>query len=184
MAYKVIDGKVVRTGKPLRHTNAEQLRRLQRDKEIAQEWARRQRLVRTSTGRPEPQPAITAGGHSALAKSLATAVATDFLALEAAVGRRLSEPPQLDHTNLEALCIAHESDDPTAAEQALFKQIRKGEYRGACNRSACLAPGATWYNRGSMRFYCAECAAMLNHANRNDPFCQDEPLCHEVPTAE
>ena len=42
----------------------------------------------------------------------------------------------------------------------------KGQWNGHCNRSACLAPGAVWYNRGSHAFYCQSCAHMLS----NDPF--------------
>lgn len=60
--------------------------------------------------------------------------------------------------------------------------LRKGQFLGACNRSACLAPDADWYNRGSYAFYCRSCALMLNHANRHDEFCKDQPLCHWVAT--
>lgn len=72
-----------------------------------------------------------------------------------------------------------------AAETAknVAKAERKGQYLGACNRSACLAPGAAWYNRGSYAFYCAACARMLNHANRHDEFCKEAQLCRLV-TAE
>lgn len=38
----------------------------------------------------------------------------------------------------------------------------KGQKGGLCNRSACLAPGATWYNWGSLAHYCFECSVMLN----------------------
>lgn len=37
-----------------------------------------------------------------------------------------------------------------------------GSFGGLCNRSACRAPGANWYNRGSLRYYCASCANWLN----------------------
>lgn len=61
---------------------------------------------------------------------------------------------------------------------------KKGVYLGLCNWSACLAPGANWYNRGSYAFYCEDCGLMLNHANRNDTFCKDAPLCRPVETEE
>ena len=64
------------------------------------------------------------------------------------------------------------------------KAERKGLYLGACNRSACLRPGASWYNRGSYAFYCTPCAHMLNDANRHDEFCKDAPLCRYVESAE
>lgn len=59
----------------------------------------------------------------------------------------------------------------------------KGVWNGACNRSACLAYPALWYNRGSYAFYCEECAHMLNEVNRNDEFCRTGgPLCREIET--
>lgn len=44
----------------------------------------------------------------------------------------------------------------------------KGLLNGSCNRSACLAPGATWFNHSTRRYYCRNCAMMLNRANRTD----------------
>lgn len=38
----------------------------------------------------------------------------------------------------------------------------KGVYNGRCNRSACLKPGANFYNWGSHAYYCASCARMLS----------------------
>lgn len=38
----------------------------------------------------------------------------------------------------------------------------KGKYLGLCNRSACLKPGADWYNRGSLAYYCKACATLIN----------------------
>jgi hypothetical protein len=60
----------------------------------------------------------------------------------------------------------------------------KGQYQGSCNRRACLAPGANWYNRGSYAFYCEDCAFVLNDANRHDDFCKNEPLCYKVNSTE
>lgn len=38
----------------------------------------------------------------------------------------------------------------------------KGDFMGSCNRSACLKPDANWYNHGTSRYYCKECAHWLN----------------------
>lgn len=37
-----------------------------------------------------------------------------------------------------------------------------GAFGGLCARTVCRAPGANWYNRGSLRYYCAACANWLN----------------------
>ena len=42
----------------------------------------------------------------------------------------------------------------------------KGEFNGSCNRRVCQKPGATWLNHSTMRYYCTECAHMLNTDNR------------------
>lgn len=44
----------------------------------------------------------------------------------------------------------------------------KGQFGGHCNRSACLAPNATWYNHSTRLYYCEECAKILNYENRFD----------------
>ena len=33
----------------------------------------------------------------------------------------------------------------------------KGQEGGSCNRRACQAPGAIWYNHGSYAWYCPGC---------------------------
>lgn len=38
----------------------------------------------------------------------------------------------------------------------------KGDFEGLCNRSACLRPGANWWNVGSLAYYCKDCASMIN----------------------
>lgn len=38
----------------------------------------------------------------------------------------------------------------------------KGEKGGNCNRSACQAPGAYWYNHSTQKYYCETCADVLN----------------------
>lgn len=49
-----------------------------------------------------------------------------------------------------------------------------GVLGGLCNRKACRAPGATWYNSGSYAYYCPSCAFKINEANPSR-----EPLCKE-----
>jgi hypothetical protein len=38
----------------------------------------------------------------------------------------------------------------------------KGRWNLLCNRAQCLRTPATWYNRGSYAFYCADCARDLS----------------------
>ena len=38
----------------------------------------------------------------------------------------------------------------------------KGDYLGSCNRSACLKPGADWFNHSTRKYYCVSCADWLN----------------------
>lgn len=57
---------------------------------------------------------------------------------------------------------------------------QKGKFQGLCNRSACLAPGATWHNAATDAYYCERCASRINAANaghriQNMP----DPLCTE-----
>lgn len=53
--------------------------------------------------------------------------------------------------------------DPSKLDQPL--KADKGQRGGSCNRRACQAPGANYYNRGSYAFYCQSCAVELNRAN-------------------
>ena len=43
----------------------------------------------------------------------------------------------------------------------------KGKYGGLCNRSACLAHNAFWWNRGSRAYYCQDCAYLINKEFRH-----------------
>jgi len=42
----------------------------------------------------------------------------------------------------------------------------KGVEGGSCNRTACQAPGATWWNPHTYAYYCGTCAALLNREMR------------------
>lgn len=44
----------------------------------------------------------------------------------------------------------------------------KGEHNGSCNRTACQAPGANYYNHSTRKYYCEPCAILINNANRQD----------------
>lgn len=37
-----------------------------------------------------------------------------------------------------------------------------GVYMGLCNRGACRAPGANWFNHSTLSHYCGTCAAEIN----------------------
>lgn len=50
--------------------------------------------------------------------------------------------------------------------------LLKGVFEGTCNRTACQQPNATWYNKGSYKYYCQKCATMINQP-------PGEPLCTE-----
>lgn len=46
--------------------------------------------------------------------------------------------------------------------------FRKGRFGGLCNRTACQAPGATWFNHSTRAYYCASCAKQINEASEFD----------------
>ena len=43
----------------------------------------------------------------------------------------------------------------------------KGQFGGRCNRTACATPDepAQWFNQSTLRYYCANCAHLINFAN-------------------
>jgi len=43
----------------------------------------------------------------------------------------------------------------------------KGEKGQRCNRTACQAPGAYWYNHSTQKWYCGTCADLLNRDKFN-----------------
>jgi len=43
----------------------------------------------------------------------------------------------------------------------------KGEKGKLCNRTACQAPGAYWYNHSTQAFYCGTCADLINQDKFN-----------------
>jgi hypothetical protein len=38
----------------------------------------------------------------------------------------------------------------------------KGNKNGSCNVTACQQPGATYFNKSTRKYYCADCAEHIN----------------------
>ena len=56
-----------------------------------------------------------------------------------------------------------------------------GTLGGLCNRTACRAPNARWFNKSTQKHYCEPCAAVLNRENEADAKRLGiHPLCEEV----
>ena len=53
----------------------------------------------------------------------------------------------------------------------------KGKKNGSCNREACQAPGATWFNKIMDAYYCPSCGKDLNENNPVGKYGVTEPLC-------
>ena len=51
--------------------------------------------------------------------------------------------------------------------RSLDEMKTKGKWGGLCNRSACLAHNAFWWNRGSRAYYCQDCAHLINQEFRH-----------------
>jgi len=58
----------------------------------------------------------------------------------------------------------------------------KGVKGGNCNRTACQAPGAYWFNHSTRAYYCGTCADLINGESRKfkDSFIDD--LGHDLLT--
>ena len=51
----------------------------------------------------------------------------------------------------------------------------KGIKNGNCNRLTCQHPGATWFNKGSAKYYCSACANSINQScPANDLLCFED----------
>jgi len=66
-----------------------------------------------------------------------------------------------------------------------FRKSDKGLEGGKCNKGGCdTGLKADRYNYGSMSWYCANCAHMINNANKNTAEAKHYPnrlLCHARP---
>jgi len=49
----------------------------------------------------------------------------------------------------------------------------KGHKGENCNRSACQAPGAYWYNHSTRAYYCKTCADLINSSCQHDQYVKD-----------
>ena len=57
----------------------------------------------------------------------------------------------------------------------------KGFLGGSCNRTACQAPGAIWYNHSTQEHYCYNCAMDLNRYHHKDTMeLYDHEMCTKV----
>lgn len=76
-------------------------------------------------------------------------------------------------------------------------KFNKGTWGGTCNRTACKSEEhARWYNRSTRKYYCEDCARLINRMNpegtighgivnpmnKFDSFEPGEPLCVFVET--
>jgi hypothetical protein len=60
-------------------------------------------------------------------------------------------------------------------ERILALQPKKGDWGGECNRTVCKETPATFYNRGTYRYYCRHCAHLINLG-----LPRLKPLCFEA----
>lgn len=61
---------------------------------------------------------------------------------------------------------------PDGIDEDVNKPVKhdKGLKGGSCNRTACQAPNAMWFNHSTRAYYCQWCARLINDACRNDDF--------------
>ena len=58
----------------------------------------------------------------------------------------------------------------------------KGEFTGACNRTACNNTNAMWYNKSTRKYYCTPCAQAINGANPEAHKMYGTSLCVRIQT--
>jgi len=54
---------------------------------------------------------------------------------------------------------------------AAILKADKGFKNGSCNRTACQAPGASFFNRSTKMYYCADCAGAINSFKDTQAYC-------------
>lgn len=62
----------------------------------------------------------------------------------------------------------------------------KGEKGGECNRTACDASPAFWFNSSTRAYYCVACAARINYWSKRDHeviLCKNENPVDELDAA-
>lgn len=70
------------------------------------------------------------------------------------------------YKNYDRWLLTEEGKRLTAEEPE--PKAEKGDKGGECNRTHCKNPDADFYNHSTRMYYCAECAVLLNDANRAD----------------
>lgn len=53
----------------------------------------------------------------------------------------------------------------------------KGDYNQECNRTACQNNEATFYNHSTKKYYCTDCATLINRVNPESQQMFGHPLC-------
>lgn len=67
--------------------------------------------------------------------------------------------------------VEHRAKQILAAQSKRNKQQRpvhlpgKGDYNGLCNRESCQKPPAIFFNQSTEKYYCPQCAKMINEMN-------------------
>lgn len=75
-------------------------------------------------------------------------------------------PMEISRADLEALETVGEIQPSHPQRYASHGHEFKGRvFNGECNRSACKDRRATWFNRGTRSYYCADCARLGNRCN-------------------
>ncbi len=49
-----------------------------------------------------------------------------------------------------------------------FMCVKKGEFSGECNRTACNNKNARFFNHSTTKYYCTPCAQQINTVNMSD----------------
>jgi hypothetical protein len=76
------------------------------------------------------------------------------------IQRRLMENAQRRRSGLPV--TKHRSSFAQPRDLSDKLKADKGEKNGSCNLTACQRPGATFYNKSTQRYYCADCAREIN----------------------
>lgn len=58
--------------------------------------------------------------------------------------------------------------------------VNKGAYKGECARPVCKESPAVFNNRSTCKYYCRQCAFLINRNMTKDTLMGNEPLCVEV----
>ena len=61
--------------------------------------------------------------------------------------------------------MSHESSKLLSITDRKRYRIDRGVFRGGCGRVKCQASDPTWYSRITQKYYCEDCAAVINKQN-------------------